>query len=218
MRILIVEDNEILSNNIAKYLQLEWIQSGQLFSWEKVNYELQINDYDLIIMDLGLWEYSGIDVIETIRESGKNIPILILTARDTIKDKIAWFHSWADDYLTKPFNYEELLLRIQALVKRNYSLKWENIVLWDIEINTVKKEVLQQWKMIHLSKLEYDLLYYLASYKGRVVTKKELLEKIWGEYDDFFPSRTVDIYVGYLRKKLKKDLIQTIRWEWYLIN
>lgn len=218
MKILIVEDNEVLSNNISKYLELEWIASSQLFSWEKVNYELQNHDYDGVIMDLWLWEYSGIEVIETIRESGKNIPILILTARDTIKDKIAWFHSGADDYLTKPFNYEELILRIQALVKRNYSLKWENIILENIEINTAKKEVIQDGKIIHLSKIEYELLYYLVSYKGKVVTKKELLEKVWWEYDDFFPSRTVDIYVWYLRKKLKKDLIQTVRWEWYLIN
>lgn len=218
MKILIVEDNKILSDNISKYLELEKIASKQLFSWEKVNYELQQESYDLVIMDLWLWEYDGIDIIEQIRLSGKNIPILILTARDTMKDKMAGFQSGADDYLTKPFHYEELLLRIQALVRRNHTVKWENLVVWNIEINTSKKEVQLEKQKVHLSKLEYDLLVYLANYKWKMVSKEELLQKVWWEYDDFFPSRTVDIYVGYLRKKLGKDLIQTVRWEWYVIN
>lgn len=218
MKILIVEDNKILSNNIAKYLELEGIVSTQLFSWEWVNFELQSHDYDLVIMDLWLWEYDGIDIVQKIRQSGKSIPILILTARDTLKDKIAGFHSGADDYLTKPFNYEELLLRIHALIRRNFSVKSECIVIQNIEVDTSKKEVKMDGKKIHLSKLEYDLLVYLLNYKWKVVTKKELLEKVWGEYDDFFPSRTLDIYVWYLRKKLNKDFIETIRGEWYLIH
>lgn len=218
MKILIVEDNKILSNNIAKYLELEHIDSKQLFSWEWVNFELQSHDYDLVIMDLWLGEYDGIDVVQAIRQSGKSIPILILTARDTLKDKIAGFHSGADDYLTKPFNYEELLLRIQALIRRNFTVKSECIVTQNIEVDTSKKEVKMEGEKIHLSKLEYDLLIYLLNYKWKVITKKELLEKVWWEYDDFFPSRTVDIYVWYLRKKLNKDLIETVRGEWYLIH
>lgn len=218
MKILIVEDNKILSNNISKYLSLEKIESNQLFSWEKVKYELVSNSYDLVIMDLWLWEFNWIDIIESLRKDWINIPVLILTSRDTIKDKISWFNSWADDYLTKPFDYEELLLRIQALVRRNFSNKSENITLWNIEIDKSKKEVKLDWKIIHLSKLEYELLTYLLNYQWKIVSKKELLEKVWGEYDDFFPSRTVDIYVWYLRKKLSKDLIETIRWEWYLIK
>lgn len=218
MKILIVEDNKILSDNISKYLSLEKIESKQLFSWEKVKYELVSNSYDLIIMDLWLWEFNWIDIIENLRNDWINIPILILTSRDTIKDKISWFNSWADDYLTKPFDYEELLLRIQALVRRNFSNKSENITLWNIEIDKQKKEVKLDWKLIHLSKLEYDLLNYLINYQWKIISKKELLEKVWWEYDDFFPSRTVDIYVWYLRKKLSKDLIETIRWEWYLIK
>lgn len=218
MKILIVEDNKILSNNISKYLSLEKIESNQLFSWEKVKYELVSNSYDLVIMDLWLWEFNWIDIIESLRKDWINIPVLILTSRDTIKDKISWFNSWADDYLTKPFDYEELLLRIQALVRRNFSNKSENITLWNIEIDKSKKEVKLDWNIIHLSKLEYELLTYLLNYQWKIVSKKELLEKVWGEYDDFFPSRTVDIYVWYLRKKLSKDLIETIRWEWYLIK
>ncbi len=218
MKILIVEDNKILSNNIAKYLELEKIKSKQLFSWTWVNLELKSESYDLVIMDLWLGEDDWIDIIQKIRNSSLNIPILILTARDTIKDKIWWFNSWADDYLTKPFDYEELLLRINALVRRNFTTKNENIILWDLKIDKNNKIVQLKEKIIHLSKLEFDLLNYLTNYKWKVISKKELLEKVWWEYDDFLPSRTIDIYIWYLRKKLWKDLIETVRWEWYMIK
>lgn len=218
MKILIVEDNKILSNNIAKYLELESIKSKQLFSWVWVNLELKTNSYDLVIMDLWLGEDDWIDIINKIRNSSLNIPILILTARDTIKDKISWFNSGADDYLTKPFDYEELLLRINALVRRNFTTKNEVLEFWNIKIDRNTKTVSINLKEIHLSKLEYDLLNYLINYKWKVISKKELLEKVWWEYDDFYPSRTVDIYVWYLRKKLWKQFIETIRWEWYIIQ
>lgn len=218
MKILIVEDNRILSNNIAKYLELENIKSKQLFSWTWVTYELKSESYDLVIMDLWLWEDDWIDIIQRIRDANLNIPILILTARDTIRDKISWFNSWADDYLVKPFNYEELILRIQALIRRNFTTKNENIKIWDIEINKSEKIVRLGSKIIHLSKLEYDLLIYMLNYRGRIISKKELLEKVWWEYDDFILSRSIDIYVWYLRKKLWKDIIETIRWEWYIIK
>ncbi len=218
MKILIVEDNKILSENIKKYLNLENIESKQLFEWKNVIYELQQDSYDLIIMDLWLWDSNWIDIIKKVRNNSNNIPILILTARDAIKDKISWFNSGADDYLIKPFIYEELLIRINALVRRNYSNKSEILIIWDLEIDKSKKEVKYNDNILHLSKLEYELLIYLINYRGKLVTKKELLEKVWWEYDDFFPSRTVDIYVWYLRKKINKNLIETVRWEWYLIK
>jgi len=218
MKILIVEDNKILSENIKKYLKLENIDSKQLFEWKNVIYELSQITYDLIIIDLWLWVIDWIDIIRKIRNNSSNIPILILTARDTIKDKISGFNSGADDYLTKPFDYNELLLRINALVRRNYSNKSEILTIWDLEIDKSQKEVKYKSNSIHLSKLEYDLLIYLLNYRWKLVTKKELLEKVWWEYDDFFPSRTVDIYIWYIRKKLSKDLIETIRWEGYLIK
>ena len=221
MKILIVEDNKILSNNIATYLKLEDIRSKQLFKWKSVVYELTINNYDLVILDLWLPDIDGIDICEKIRNSWKNIPILMLTARNNIKDKISWFKSWADDYLTKPFDYEELLIRIHALIRRNFSIKSDNIILWKnniIELDITNKKIKLDWKEIHLSKLELDLLIYLVHNKWKLITKEKLLEKVWWEYDDFKLSRTVDVYVWYLRKKLWKDIIQTIRWEWYIIN
>ncbi len=218
MKILIVEDNKIVSNNISKYLELENIKSKQLFSWKWINLELKTDSYDLVIMDLWLWEDDWIDIIRKIRNASMNIPILILTARDKIKDKISWFNSWADDYLTKPFNYEELILRINALIRRDFTTKNETIKIWKLKIDKNQKIVKIASKIIHLSKLEYELLTYMLNYKWKIISKKELLEKVWWEYDDFFPSRTVDIYIWYLRKKLWKKLIKTVRWEWYLIK
>lgn len=222
MKILIVEDNKILSNNIAAYLKLEKIDSHQMFEGEKVNYELTINSYDLVILDLGLPGIDGIDLCKQIRDSGKNIPILMLTARNTINDKISWLKWWADDYLTKPFDYWELLVRIHVLLRRNFSVKSENISIEtsenNIEINTALKEVKLWENEIHLSHTEYDLLLYLVHNKWTIITKETLLEKVWWEFDDFNMSRTVDVYVWYLRKKLWKDLIKTIRWEWYIIK
>lgn len=218
LKVLIVEDNEILSNNVAKYLELESIWSKQLFSWEKVTFELVSNDYDLVLLDLGLWDIDGIDVIEKIRSMWKDIPILVLTSRNTISDKKMWFKMWADDYLTKPFDYEELVLRIKALVRRNFTVKSEIINLNNIEIDSENKKVFVSWDEVHLSKLEFELLLYLVHSKTKVISKKQLLEKVWWENDDFSMTRIVDVYVWYLRKKLGKDIIETIRGEWYVIN
>lgn len=218
MKILLVEDNKILSNNIKTYLSLKEIECVQNFSGENILHILTQNDFDLIIMDLWLWEKDWIDICSEIRKNWKNIPILILTARDSIKDKINWFNAWADDYLLKPFNYEELLLRINALIRRNFVVKWQEIEENWLNINKNTKEVFYKNTLIHLSKIEYDLLVYLLNFKWKVISKKELLLKVWWEYDDFFPSRTVDIYIWYLRKKIDSNLIQTIRWEWYMIK
>jgi len=218
MKILIVEDNEILSNNIRDYLKLKWIESKQLYIWKNVNYELTLNSYDLIILDLWLPDIDWLEVCENIRNSSNNLPILMLTARATIEDKLAWFDSWADDYLLKPFDYEELLMRIKALTKRNFKIKNSFIELWDIHVDLKEKEVKLSWELIHLSKLEIELLIYLIHNKGTTISKEELLEKVWGEYDAFSMSRTVDVYIWYLRKKLWKSLIKTVRWEGYKIS
>ncbi|MFK7779710.1 MAG: response regulator transcription factor [Candidatus Gracilibacteria bacterium] len=228
MKILIVEDNELLSNNIKTYLKLKNIETKQLFTGTGVNYELTSHNYDLVILDIGLPEVDGIEVCKQIRNSGKNIPILILTARSKIDNKISGFNAGADDYLTKPFEYEELLMRINALVRRDYTVKSENIKLGgkdlgaagpgNIELNINSKKITKDGKNIHLSPLELDLLIYLVHNKGKVISKEKLFEKIWGEYDNFKMSRNVDVYIGYIRKKLGKEIIDTIRGEGYIIN
>lgn len=221
MKILIVEDNEILSNNISTYLNLKQIETKKLFLWSQANYELTLNNYDLLILDLWLPDIDWNEVCRQIRNSWKNIPILMLTARNTINDKKTWFNAGADDYLTKPFDYEELLMRINALVRRNYTIKTDVIILDNNEkiiLNITNKSLEKNSQLVHLSNLEIDLLIYLAHNKWKIISKEELLEKVWGEYDNFKMSRTVDVYIWYLRKKVWKNLIETIRWQWYIIN
>lgn len=217
MKILIVEDNRIISDNIKKFLELEWIESFQLFSWKEVLFHLIDISYDLIILDLGLWESDGLNICKRLREKGNATPILMLTARTTTKQKVEWLETGADDYMTKPFEYDELLARIKSLIRRTHTMKWDIIQIWDISIHSVQKKVIQWKKEIPLSNLEFWLILYLAQHKWKIISKEELLEKVWGEYDEFEASRTVDVYVGYLRKKLWKDTIETKRWQWYLI-
>ncbi|MDD2565714.1 MAG: response regulator transcription factor [Candidatus Gracilibacteria bacterium] len=218
MKVLIVEDNRILSDNIRDYLEAKSIKSKQLFDGEFVNFELSSNTYDLVILDLGLPIIDGAEVCNRIRESGNNIPILVLTSRNSIDDKIKLFKLGTDDYLTKPFEYAELLMRIHALTKRTFSNKSNIIKSDNLEIDIEKRQIINAGKEIILSNLELNLLTYLLQNKGQNLSKENILEKVWGEYDAFNTSRTLDIHIGYLRKKLGKDLIKTIRGIGYTIN
>ncbi len=218
MKVLIVEDNKVLSNNIRDYLKLEDITSKQLFEWKSVAHELVSENYDIVILDIWLPDMTGIEVCQSLRNSGNITPILMLTARSETSDKIAGLKSGADDYLTKPFDYEELIVRLHTLIRRNQSVKSEFISLKDLEIHCDTKTVKQNGKKIVLSATEFDLLCYLSKNKGKIISKEELLEKVWGEYDAFSASRTLDVYVWYLRKKLGKDIIETKRWLGYIIN
>ncbi len=217
MKILVVEDNQILSQNICRYLASEDIWSKALFEWKNVEYELSQHNYDCLILDLWLPDIDGLTLAERIRTNGKNLPILILTARNTLGDKSEWFHAGADDYLTKPFEYEELLMRIKALVRRNMSVKSNIIYIWDYSVDIDQKKVYQNEISIQMSHLEINLFIYLLQNKWKTISKEELLEKVWWEFDAFHMSRTVDVHIGYLRKKLWKNIIETIRGQWYLI-
>ena len=217
-KIFIAEDNQIISDNIAEYLRIEWFLTYQFFSWENIIFEIVDKNPDLIILDLWLPNLDWLTLCKNIREKWFSIPILILTARSTTKDKIIWLEYWADDYLTKPFNYEELLARIRALIRRNFSNKSNIINIWKININVDEKKVEKNKTEIKLSNLEFNLFLYLSQNKWKIISKDELLEKIWWEYDSFSNSRTIDVYVWYLRKKLWKTIIETKRWEWYIIK
>lgn len=217
-KIFIVEDNKVISDNISEYLKLEWFLTNQFFEWKNIIFEIINNKPDLIILDLWLPDIDWIELCKNIRNKWFSIPILILTARTTTNDKIIWLENWADDYLVKPFSYEELIARIKALLRRSFSNKSSNIIIGNININSDEKKVIKNNVEIHLSNIEFDLLLYLAQNKWKILEKEELLEKVWWEYDEFWNSRTVDVYIWYLRKKLWNDLIETKRWKWYLIN
>lgn len=219
MKVLVVEDNDILRENIKTYLEIKWfkVETNNTYEWTILKV-VEFNP-DVIILDLWLWSsnWDWIDICKNLRSKWNSVPILILTARTLTKQKILWLDSWADDYLTKPFDYLELIARIEALNRRNQKLKWNIINISDIKIDINKNTLEKEWELIHLSKLEFSLITYLSKNKWRVIKKEELLEKVWWEYDDFEQSRTVDIYIWYLRKKLWADLIKTIRWVWYML-
>lgn len=220
MKILIIEDNDILRNNIKKYLEINWFDCLAHWEYQMAIYKTVEFEPDLIILDLwlGSEEWDWLDICKNLRMKWYSTPILILTARTLTKQKVAWLDSWADDYMVKPFDYEEMLARINALIRRNQKNKWEVILIEDLKIDTNKKSVELNNKPVELTKIEFWLLLYLARNKWKVISKEELLEKVWWDYDKFEKSRAVDIYVWYLRKKLSIDLIETKRWLWYIIN
>ena len=221
MKVLIIEDNDILRNNVKKYLEIKWHVADGHETFEGASYKIMTNNYDIIILDLGLGgeEWDGLDVCRDIREKWNTVPILMLTARTLTTQKIEWLECWADDYMTKPFDYEELLARLKTMVRRNHSLKWDVLKLEnDIVIKVEEMKVEKDGINIHLSKLEFNLLLYLAQNKGRALTKEEITEKVWWEIDMFQESRTLDIYIGYLRKKLGKEVVDTVRGVWYIMN
>jgi len=218
MKVLIIEDNEILSKNISRYLELEKIKSHQSFNWKDGLYEALIQDYDCIILDLNLWDMDWLDICLELREKQKTTPILILSARNSLQDKIKWLKIWWDDYLTKPFEYEELLARIYSLVRRNDSIKSNIIEIWKIKINTNEKRIFNNNKETKLTSLEYSLVEYLAKHRWDIISKEKLLEKVWWNLDSYELSRTVDVYISYLRKKIDKDFIKTRKGLWYIIE
>ena len=226
MKILIIEDNQALARNISRFFDLEWIKSevanNGLIWFEKAS----VNYYDLIILDINLPWMDWIQICEKLREKWKNVQILMLTSRSWDSDVVKWLNSWADDYLAKPFDLDVLLARVNALFRRNLKNKNSEIEIKFfedekeiiLEINFEKNEVKKNWEKIKLSHLEFDLLKLLAQNKWKILTRSEIFDKVWWDFDEYMFSRNVDIYVWYLRKKLWKELVETKKWVWYLIS
>ena len=219
MKILLIEDNEILSRNMVRFFALKDIHVDIALDWKSGFSKAKINYYDAIILDISLPEMDWIKVCKKLREDWKNMPIIMLTSRSSKKDIICGLENWADDYLTKPFDYEELIARIKSLTRRNLKNKSNKIKIWEFFIDLEKVEVFRWNDKIELSNLEFKLLTYLAQNKNKAIWRRELYEKVWWEFDwDFMFSKTVEVYIWYLRKKLDKNLIQTIKWVWYIIK
>ena len=220
MKVLIVEDNHALSRNLETFLGLKDISSEVSADGKDALYKASTGYFDAIVLDINLPEIDGIEVCKSLREKQKDTPIIMLTSRSSKSDVIEWLEAGADDYLTKPFDYDILVTRLRALTRRNLKNKSNTFIyIGDYTIDVEKVEVSRWDDTIKLSKLEYDLFKYLAQNNGRAVDRKELYEKVWGEFDwDFMFSKTVDVYIGYLRKKLDREIIETKKWIWYMIN
>lgn len=220
MKVLVIEDNEILSRNIVRYLASREIFAEASLDWEEWLYKALTKHFDIIILDINLPKKDWIEICKTLREKWKEVSIIMLTSRWTNDDIVTGLDIWADDYLVKPFEYSELLARINAIYRRRMQNQSNTIISFDnIEINLKTIEVKQNWEIVALSKLEFELLKYLAQNKSKALSREDIYEAVWWERDnDFVYGKTIDVYIWYLRKKLGKELIETVKWYWFIIK
>ncbi|MDD2907261.1 MAG: response regulator transcription factor [Candidatus Gracilibacteria bacterium] len=220
MRVLVIEDNEILSRNLVRYFSVRDIFAEAALDGKDGLHKAATKYYDIIILDINLPSMNGIDICKVLREKEKDVSIIMLTSKGTSEDIVLGLNMGADDYLIKPFEYSELVARMNAIIRRKNINKSNTIItIGDIELNLQQVEVKKSGEIINLSKLEYDLFKYLAQNRGVALSRNDIYEKVWGEYDgDFLFSKTIDVYIGYLRKKLGKDLIETKKGFGFLIR
>lgn len=220
MRVLLVEDEPDAARLLAKGLRERAYAVDIAAEGEQALYLASINDYDLIILDVMLPLKDGFAVCQELRASGASVPVLMLTARDDVRDRITGLDSGADDYLVKPFDFHELLARVRALLRRGQSLQPETIEVGDLKINTRGHAVERAGQSIALTAKEYALLEYLARRAGQVVSRAEIAEHVWDENFDPF-SNLIEVYIQRLRRKVDEGrepkLIRTLRGEGYLL-
>lgn len=221
VRLLLIEDYAPLRQSVAKGLReagfaVDATGDGKEGLWHAMG-----EDYDAIVLDLMLPGLDGLSILTKIRAAGRQAHVLILTARDTVADRVRGLDLGADDYLTKPFAFDELLARIHALVRRKYEHKSPEICVGGVRIDTASHRVWRGEDELHLTSREYALLEYLAMRAGQVVSRTEIWEHVY-DFDSSATSNVVDVYVGYLRKKLQSNgdgwPIRTVRGRGYVLE
>lgn len=219
MRVLIVEDHEILGRNLQTFLWIKDIESQVATDGEQGLYIASTQKFDLILLDINLPKLSWIEVCQKLREKWKNTPVMMLTSRSAKGDIITGLDIWADDYMTKPFDYDELYARINSLTRRNLENKSTTKISHNnFTIDLKSAQVTLDGEDVKLSNLEFELLKYFAQNIEKIIPKSELYENVWWEYDDFHNSKTVDVYIWYLRKKMWKDIVETKKGFWYIMH
>lgn len=221
INLLIVEDEVTLSDNIKEILS-DLGEITQIYDGEEGLFEAETGVYDLILLDLMLPEKSGYEILAELRKKNIQTPVLILTAKDGLEDKITGFQKGADDYLTKPFYREELIMRVKALLKRSLGLFSENqIVYKNITCNLATKEVIIDDEILSIQGKEFDLLVYFIQNKGVILTKEQIFDRIWG-FDSDTTITVVEVYMSHLRKHLKPSgadqLFKTLRNVGYILQ
>lgn len=202
MKILVVEDNEDLLKSIVRFLKKEGYSVDESTNGDEgLDLALE-NHYDCIVLDVMLPGVDGFEFVQTLRESQIETPVLMLTALDAVDDKVKGLSSGADDYLTKPFDFRELLARIKSLIRRSNLTKGEEIVFKDLVLNSRTRQVKVKDEIIKLSKREFDLLELFLRNPEATFSRDELIERVW-ENEKEIRSNVVDVYVLYLRNKLK---------------
>ena len=221
MRILIVEDDQSLHRIILRRLKEEGYMVDGCYDGEDGLYYMTNEEYDCIILDWMLPKKDGVIVLREFRNLGHQTPVLMLTAKDSIMDRVVGLDAGADDYLTKPFAFDELLARIRALLRRHNNVKENKLQLGDLVMDLPKHTVHRGDKEIHLTSKEYALLQYFLSNQEQVLTRSQIADHVW-DYDFDYDSNVVDVYVRYLRNKIDKGfdvpLIHTVRGYGYVMK
>lgn len=221
MRILLVEDSPRLRENVAAALRRTGFAVDAAGDGEEGLWQAQSNDYDGIVLDIMLPKLDGLEILRRLREAGNETPVLMLTAKDTVSDRVKGLNEGADDYLVKPFALDELLARVQALCRRKYSRKSPSLEIEDLRVDTAAKRVARAGHAIDLTPREYALLEYLALRKGTVVSRAEIEDHIYDGMVDPM-SNVVDSAICILRRKLGEGgatpIIHTRRGHGYVLG
>jgi len=213
MKLLIVEDEPKLNEGLARGLKNQGYAVDSAYDGEEGEKFATLNNYDLVILDIMMPKKNGLEVCRDLRRAGNNVPILMLTAKDALEDKVLGLNEGADDYLVKPFSFEELQARIRALLRRPPVVAHDTLTLDGLGLDTRTQKVTADKKNISLTLREYGVLEYLLRNKGAVITREDLLEHVWDRNFDSF-SNVVDVHLKNLRKKLPKNYAKRIKTVW----
>jgi DNA-binding response OmpR family regulator len=203
VNVLIVEDEKSLANEIALFLKSENFLCDLAFTGNEASEKIAVNLYDFVLLDLGLPDYNGLDLIKEARKAGSEASFIIITARGAVEDKVRGLDFGADDYLAKPFALIELLSRINAVARRKFNIPSQDIILGDFVMQVQSRKLFCNGQEVELTKKEYDLLQYLVLNHDKVLTRQQLYEHIWGNIlDDQYDSNFIDVHIKNVRKKL----------------
>ncbi len=221
MRILVIEDEKKVADFIGNGLAEEGYAVDLAHDGEQGYFLAATNDYDAVLLDLMLPKMDGISLCKELRRENINTPLLMLTAKDGIKDKVKGLDAGADDYLTKPFAFEELLARIRAMLRKKYTHQELKLQVEDLILDTISHTAIRGGTTVDLSVKEYSLLEYLVRNAGTVVTRAMIAEHVWDINFDTF-TNVIDVYISYLRNKIDKGqeikLINTVRGRGYMLK
>ncbi len=221
MHILVIEDEAKVASFIRRGLEAEHYSVDIASDGEAGLIQVFDQDYDLIILDVMLPKRDGLSILQELRTHKLQVPVLMLTARDTVADKVEGLDHGADDYLTKPFAFEELLARIRALLRRGSQTQAAVLTLADLRLDPVSREITRAGKRIELTAKEFALLEFFLHQPGRVLSRVVIAQHVWGvDFDTF--TNVIDVYVNYVRKKIDADfsskLIHTVRGVGYVLK
>jgi heavy metal response regulator len=221
MRILVIEDEKKVASFIQRGLEAEHYHVDVAYDGDAGLLQVFDNEYDALILDVMLPKRDGLSVLREVRARKLTVPVLMLTARDTVADKVTGLDRGADDYLTKPFAFEELLARLRALLRRGVTAPPSELALADLQLDLVTHQVTRAGKRIDLTAKEFALLEFFLRQPGRVLSRALIAQHVWGvDFDTF--TNVIDVYVNYLRKKIDADfepkLLHTVRGVGYVMK